>query len=247
MCHNISCNKSLQWNIVSFKALADNSDWPYVSNVARSGCFTFCIMVSLQLLWHKLSSHRFCLMRSEGPTSIATGRWMKTSPSASPSIKVSVAFTTAFTLMSPSSISPGTARSDLLSLSFITKHVSLWKLKYQHSFEQTLCDRGTALLSSLFCVHNRVAPTGVFYVEGLLLVRTLTCLNFMIIYMHKNLDKMLWERKKVQTPTHCLSLKKKKTKTFICNILVLSLCWASCMIKSCSMETVLKYTVTHLT
>lgn len=139
------------------QALADNSDRLYVSNVARSVCFTFCIMVSLKLLWHKLSSHRFCLMRSEGPTSTATGRWMKTSPSASPSIKVSVAFTTASTLMSPSSISQGTARSDLFSLSFITKYVSLSKSKYQRSFKQTLCDRGTALLSSLFCVHNRVA------------------------------------------------------------------------------------------
>lgn len=38
----------------------------------------------------------------------------------------------------------------------------------------------------------------------LLLVWTLTCLTFMIIYMHKNLDKMLWETKKEQTPTHCL-------------------------------------------
>ena len=53
-------------------------------------------------------AHRFCLMRSEGPTLTAMGRWMKTNLLAIHSIKVSAASTTVSTSMNLFSIFPGT-------------------------------------------------------------------------------------------------------------------------------------------
>lgn len=56
---------------------------------------------------------RFFLMRSEDPTLIAMGRWMKTNPVGIHSITAFMASTTASSLMSPFSISQGAPCSDL--------------------------------------------------------------------------------------------------------------------------------------